>query len=63
VAGSRDHILYVDAQEGRSGSDCLEKADQGGSHLVGGPRPLGTGPPVGSAGLDSKNEVLQGPGP
>lgn len=62
MAGSRGHIPHVDVQEGRSGSDCLEKAAQGGSHPAGGPSPLGIGP-VGSAGLDSKCEAVGEPGP
>lgn len=62
MVGSRDHIPHADGQEGRFGSDFLEKAAQGGSHPAGGPSPLGTGP-VGSAGLHSRTQVLNGSGP
>lgn len=61
MAGSRDHTPRVDAQKGRFGSDCLEKAVQEGSHPAGSPSHLSD--PVGSAGLDSKIEVLENPGP
>lgn len=62
MAGSRGRIPRVDVQEDRSGSDCLEKAAQGGNHPAGVPSPLGIGP-VGSAGLDSKSEAVGEPGP
>lgn len=61
MAGSRGHRPRAGAQEGRSASDCLEKAVQEGSHPAGGPRYLSV--PAGSDGLDSKFGALEDAGP
>lgn len=60
MAGSRGRRPRADAQEGRSASDCLEKAVQEGSHPAGGPRYLSV--PAGSDGLGSKSGALEGGG-